>query len=276
MRYIVNHDLHIHSQLSSCSRDPEQTAARILDYAVQNSFTDICLTDHFWDPAVPGASSWYAKQDYNHVIQSLPLPKAEGVNFHFGCETEMDKHMTLAISDKMIDKFDFVIVPINHFHMRDFTIDEKDLAPERRADTFVAHVMKLLNMDLPFHKMGIAHMCASSIAGTCDESIRDHLGMFDLISDDTFREIFELAAKRGVGIELNISAEVFEKYTPEETEKRFRMFKIAKKCGCKFYLGSDAHHPASFGKSLLRFNGAIDALGLEESDKFDFGSIKKA
>lgn len=33
MRYIYNHDLHIHSQLSLCSSDPEQNNERIVQYA---------------------------------------------------------------------------------------------------------------------------------------------------------------------------------------------------------------------------------------------------
>lgn len=53
MRYVVDHDLHIHSRLSSCSRDPEQTCENILEYAKANDFKQVCLTDHFWDMAVP-------------------------------------------------------------------------------------------------------------------------------------------------------------------------------------------------------------------------------
>lgn len=60
MRYSIDHDLHIHSQLSSCSSDSEQTPARILRYAQENGLKEICLTDHFWDETVEGASGWYA------------------------------------------------------------------------------------------------------------------------------------------------------------------------------------------------------------------------
>jgi hypothetical protein len=46
------------------------------------------------------------------------------------------------------------------------------------------------------------------------------------------------------------------------------MFRIAKYQGCKFYCGSDAHHPAGLVNSPARFERAIDLLGLQESDKF--------
>ena len=74
MKFIVDHDLHIHSQLSSCSSDPRQTKERILQYAKENGLKKICLTDHFWDSKVPGASFWYKPQDFAHIEQSLPLP----------------------------------------------------------------------------------------------------------------------------------------------------------------------------------------------------------
>ena len=187
----------------------------------------------------------------------------------------MDKFCTVAISDKLLDKVEFIIVPVNHFHMNNFTIDEKDMAPERRADALVTHIRSLLEKDLPFHKVGIAHLSAPCVAGTCAENIRYHLDILDMIEDSTFRELFEDAAKKGVGIELNISEEVFEKYTKEEIDRRFRIYKIAKECGCKFYLGSDAHQPKDFEKAIMRFNGAIDILDLKEVDKFDFGSIRR-
>jgi len=62
MKYIVDNDLHIHSYLSSCSDDPEQTPEAILSHAKKYGLKTICLTDHFWDSAVPGASEWYAPQ----------------------------------------------------------------------------------------------------------------------------------------------------------------------------------------------------------------------
>ena len=52
MKFTYDHDLHIHSQLSGCSSDPEQNNERILQYAEENGLHTICLTDHFWDEAI--------------------------------------------------------------------------------------------------------------------------------------------------------------------------------------------------------------------------------
>ena len=72
MRYIVDHDWHIHSKVSSCSKDPQQSNENILQYAKDNGLKTICIADHFWDERVEGASEWYAPQNYNHVISAKP------------------------------------------------------------------------------------------------------------------------------------------------------------------------------------------------------------
>ena len=55
---------------------------------------------------------------------------------------------------------------------------------------------------------------------------------------------------------------------PENRDVVLRPFRIAKSCGCRFYCGSDAHHPGSFENCRAIFERAIDRLGLQESDKF--------
>ena len=48
----------------------------------------------------------------------------------------------------------------------------------------------------------------------------------------------------------------------------YERFKIAKECGCKFYFGSDAHHPFEFDLLKDRADFFINALDLTEDDKF--------
>ena len=38
--------------------------------------------------------------------------------------------------------------------------------------------------------------------------------------------------------------------------------------GCKFYLGSDAHHVTELERAKARFEKTIDLLDLKETDKF--------
>ena len=88
MDFLLN-DLHCHSTLSSCCSDPAMTPQVILEHAERSNHQALCLTDHLWDAAVPGASEWYAPQDIEHVRSALPLPQGKQLRFRFGCETEL-------------------------------------------------------------------------------------------------------------------------------------------------------------------------------------------
>lgn len=262
MRYTVDNDLHIHSCLSSCSSDPEQTSWRILEYAKTYGLKTVCLTDHFWDSAVPGASEWYAPQDFEHISKSKPLPQSDEIRFLFGCEADMDKNMQIGLSEERISEFDFIIIPTTHLHMQGFTSYDEDISDvSMRAKTWVKRLDALLAKDLPFEKIGIAHLACKLIAPTREE----YLKTLSLIPEDEMRRLFEKAAKLGVGIELNSSDMSF---SDEEADVVLRPFRIAKECGCKFYFGSDAHHPAGLDSAPEKFERAVSLLGLTEDDKF--------
>lgn len=263
MKYIFDHDLHIHSKLSSCSGDPEQTPERILQYAEEFGLNTVCVSDHFWDSEVQGASNWYAPQNFEHISAIKPLPQKENIRFLFGCETEMDRFGRIGISKKRFSEFDFVIVPITHFHMRGFTISEEDAAlPKTRAKAWIEHFDALLNMDLPFEKIGIAHLTSGLIAPTREEFFET----FSNITDDDLYRLFKKAAALKVGIELN-SGSILPR-EDEDGEPIYRPYIIAKEAGCKFYCGSDAHRPAGLVTVKERIEKATEIMGIEESDKF--------
>lgn len=259
MRFAIDHDLHIHSLLSSCSRDDKQTADAILAYGKQNGMRHLCLTDHFWDETVPGASSWYQPQNLAHIRASLPLPQDEGIAFHFGCETDMDRFCTLGIDRATFNAFDFVIIPINHLHMKGFTIDPAMRSAAQRADVMLEHYRALLDKDLPFEKIGIAHLTTHLIASNADCTYTEVL---DALDTDALCELFTRTASLGAGIELNVSIDSLKE------ESVLRIYRLAKDCGCRFYLGSDAHHPSALDGAINRFHAVIDALNLTEDAKF--------
>ena len=262
MEYQVDHDYHIHSKLSSCSSDPEQTPARLLAYAQEQGLKEICVTDHFWDEKVqPCLSGWYAVQDYAHIRQSLLLPQAEGVRFAFGCETEFSGDLRLGISRERMEELDFVIVPTTHLHMTEIIPASADAAA--RAKAWETRLEALLSMDLPFHKIGIAHLaCPLIMRGTPLNEV------LDLIPDDVYHRLFAKAAKLGAGIELNASDVKTAGRTPAHIAAVERLFRTAREEGCRFYLGSDAHHPASLDAAPALFRAFVSKLGLTEENKF--------
>lgn len=261
MRYQVDHDLHIHSMLSRCSGCPEQNNERILQYGLEEGFNTLCLTNHFWDERVPGASPWYEKQGFDHICQAQPLPQAEGIQFLFGCETELDKHLTLGISRERIEKMDLIIIPTTHFHMK-LVMDPEDRASvQKRTAHWLQRLEAVLAMDLPFHKVGLAHLTCHLI-GTSRE---DHLQVIQSLPRDRLTTLFEKAARLGVGIELN--AEDI-KYARGFEDALLEPYRIAKRCGCKFYCGSDAHEPAELEAARACFEQAVTLLELTEDNKF--------
>jgi len=259
MRYIADHDLHIHSGISLCSRDKEQNPANILKYGKENGLTTLCLTDHYWDEAVASElNDFYKRQDTAYVEQTLPLPQGEKTRFLFGVEIDLDKHCKVGISKEKLDRFAFIIIPTTHLHMNGFTV-RGDESTEERTKLWIDRFDAVLDMDLRFEKVGIAHLTCSLM------HTGHHLEVLAAIPEEEYRRLFTKAAKVGVGIELNFDSLAL---TDEDRELTLRPYRIAKECGCKFYFGSDAHHLKAFEVSKKNFENIIDLLGLEESDKF--------
>lgn len=147
-------------------------------------------------------------------------------------------------------------------HMTGFTIDS-DLTVGEKRDVYLKRLNAVLNMDLPFAKVGLAHLTCSHISrdGKWKEILNG-------IPDEEFKQCFSKAATLGVGIELNQSYFARCIHNEDLQKTVLRPYKIAKTQGCKFYLGSDAHGPASLETSAIVFDFAITALGLTEKDKF--------
>ncbi len=261
MKYKIDHDYHIHSRLSSCSDDPEQTTKRILEYAAANGMNSISVTDHYWDETVPGAWKWYERQNTEHVKENLPLPQEKGIRFMFGCECEFPKEMIPTISKERFDTFDWIVVPTTHLHMQ--SIVSSDITDtDVRASLWVNRLEALLNHRLPWHKVGIAHITCGLIYKTDRVAF---CKILDTIKDEDMERLFAKAAKLGVGIEINADC---MRYADSEAETVLRPYRIAKNQGCKFYLGSDAHHPSQLEAAPDLFMRGIEALGLTEADKF--------
>lgn len=259
MKFKTDHDLHIHSFLSLCAdNDTDQNKYNILKYAEENGFNTICITDHYWDSAVPGASEWYVPQNFENISKIKPLPQSEGIRFLFGCETELDKNCTLAIPKERFDDFDFIIIPTTHMHMNGLTVNGDENA-EERAKLWAERFDAVLDMDLPFEKIGIAHLSCPLIY------IGHYLDVLKAIPVSEYRRLFKKAAKVGVGIELNFNS---LKMSDGEFEENLRMYRAAKAEGCKFYFGSDSHHPSGFENAKKNFEKIAKALELEETDKF--------
>ncbi len=261
MRYVWDNDMHIHSSLSLCSSDPLQSPQKILEYAVENNLKRIVLTDHVWANASKGCPDWYRDQPLERAMTAKPLPQREGIEFLFGVETELDGDDTLGLDKEALDKLDFAVIPIDHFHMVGYTISPEDaVSVEGVVKCWLRRMNAVLNMDLPFYKIGFAHL-----SGCLMKDKQSAYKVLESLPEKELRSIFARCAEKGAGIELNRADMSF---APEDGDKALRIYRIAKQEGCKFYMGSDAHHPEALLKAPDVFERAIDLLELTEDDKF--------
>jgi histidinol phosphatase-like PHP family hydrolase len=199
-----------------------------------------------------------------HISRSKPLPQADGIEFLFGCEGEVDVNYTLSIPRENFDKFGFMVIPTTHMQTPGFNIPEEDAkTPEGIAKAWVDRINAVLDMDLPFHKIGLAHPVCSLIAHNGAE---EYLAALKALTNGDIARTFAKAAKVGIGIELN--SYDFRRKEHITLPYVRRIFDIAKDCGCKFYLASDAHTPKDLEIAKGIFEYAVDLLGLTEDDKF--------
>lgn len=266
MRFTVDHDFHIHSTVSPCCHDEKQTPQAILEYGMKNGFKKICLTNHLWDESVESVAEWHEAQRFSSLCSVLPLPQAEDIEFLFGAEADMDYNFTLGISPSTLEKLDFVAVPTTHMHLAGYTVKEKIQTPEEAAELWFDRLFALLKKDLPWQKIGVAHLtCGHIFKNRTEEVIR-------LLPEEKLYEAFSLCSQKGVGIELNMKTLAM---TEEEKSILLRPYYIAKDCGCKFYLGSDAHKREALESAKENFENIVTLLGLEEKDKFIIGGVTK-
>lgn len=262
MKYIIDHDLHIHSFRSPCSRDSEQNPDNILKYGIDNNFKYICLTDHLWDKRIKGTYGNHPEQYYDELIKSLPLPFSDSTSFYFGCETDMDKEYRVGISYEVFNNFDFVIISTTHLQLSGYTINE-NASLDDRAGLYVSRLESLSEYNFNFRNVGLAHPVS--------EHICPGFGFSDIYRRLDFDRLFCVLNKlqrKGIGIEINSIDFNFKNKRQEDVLSIIDYYDKLKKTGFKFYLGSDSHHPDTLKIAPSVFRSAIDVLNLTESDKF--------
>jgi histidinol phosphatase-like PHP family hydrolase len=252
MRFVPDHDLHIHTQLSPCSRDTRQTPEAILSYGITAGMKLLNLADHCWP-------------DTRAAILPHPenLPQGKHCFLLHGAEVDMDMNDNLSATIPEIEAMDFAVIAVNHLHLKNYCVpNDFPEDAETHKKRFIERVHHLLSLDLPFHKTGLAHFSDGLVC------TKEHIQCLDLITENELIDIFTKIKKLGMGVELNM---VPGRYAGHDLDSMLRPFRIAKALGCKFYMASDAHHPDDFGGVHARkMYPLIDLLGLEESDKLPF------
>ena len=122
-------DMHNHTNLSKCSKDPAATAATFIDKAAEVGIQVLGISNHGWDSRMEGASRWYQSQDIDWVMKlkdEIPAD-TKGVKFFFGIETEYcGMSDRIGMSAENAEKFDYILIPHSHTHMVGFVMPPDD------------------------------------------------------------------------------------------------------------------------------------------------------
>ena len=235
---VVDHDVHVHTTLSECCRDPEATASNILNRARECGLRTIGFADHLWDRSCPGASDWYKPQDIEHVMsirEGVSEDDMDGITVLWGCESEYGGVGKVGIGVDAAARFDFVLLPMSHFHMRGYVVPEDLADPGEVANLMVRRFDEVIALGIA---NGIAHPFLP--CGHLENADR----ILSLIPDESFQRSFAAAAQSDVSIEITTG--FFPGCRGGETESFhdttfLRVLRLARAAGCSFHFASDAH-----------------------------------
>lgn len=260
---MLKHDIHIHTHLSDCA-DRQAFMRDYIEAARQHNLEIIGFADHAWDESIIGASDWYKPQTYKRLIarrDELKSIDTTGLKVLLGAEGEY-ANLLLGLGDEGKQYVDYVIIPHSHTHMRGFVLPDDCVGnPEKHANYLVKSFIALCRHEKRELFLGIAHpMSPIGMNGMQTEEI------FSFISDAMLDECAQAAKEADILLEANLS---ILKGIPPEASNGYclrRFYDACKRAGCQFFIGSDAHKPASFNNYHADKESLLQLIGLAECD----------
>jgi len=251
-------DLHIHTVLSRCCCDDRMKLENIVPFLAERGIRRIGISDHFWANPKVVPKGFYERQNGERIlamreqISALDFP----VTVLLGGEAEMTAPGHYGVTAKFREKLDYLLLATNHFHLKDVVAQ-----PEKETLRGIAEHM------LTFFKAAARDRVADILVhpmvpfGFLEQYDR----IAETISDAELEDAFHLAAENDVAVELN--AAVLYPFFPREfnLDTPSRIYELARRAGCLFTFGSDAHALAAFDKLPLLEEFA-DRIGLTQEN----------
>ena len=255
----IDIDTHIHTPASKCCFDPEQTVANVAERLAARGFRLIAITDHVWvNPDIP-PNAWYARHDGTELLQTVRSIR----NVHFplkvlaSCEADMQAPGRYGITDEFAEQLDYVSLATDHFQLRDFVQQPSAETPEAIAETMLAFFDDAV-------RWGKAQVLLHPLFPNSYQNFYD--AVVDSISDARFLDSLGPCAEKKLALEINIGIlNCGIDKGAFHLESLLRVFSLAKKAGCLFTIGSDAHNAEHF-THYDRGEDFIQRLGLTSAD----------
>lgn len=262
-RLRIKADWHIHTHFSGCSNDPKQNAANVCKIASEMQLEAIGFADHLWQN--PDKTTWPKdlKSTNAEIIEGLRKEIAEakipqGLQVFLGAEAEMIGMDQFSITKEFAEQLDFVLIPHNHF--------QQNYIPKPAVRTPENYIDLLLARFVSGAKSGLATIMAHPMLPYASMDLFAP-GIMNC-PEQKMIDVYGTASERGIFFELNTDYVLLAK-EPEQHDAVIRIIHCAKRAGCRFTFGSDAHHPEAFAR-LLPLVDLADEAGLVQED---FASI---
>jgi histidinol phosphatase-like PHP family hydrolase len=264
MKNFIKHDIHLHTYLSKCCHHEDQTPANIIKIAKELGLEMIGFADHVWTNPDLKPNGFYQGQHENQIID---LRRDLGsldtdLRILVGCEADTIAPGKFSITAEFAEKLDYVLLACNHLHIHDLIAQPESDKPCDIA----AHLLTMF-------RSGVQCGWATSIVhafmplGFPDSFEK----VIEEISDEEFLDAFGIAAENDVAIEITLGYLCGKYKDDPDSELSWsldtpgRILSMAKKAGCRFTFGSDAHNLA-YMRFLPKLSLLIDAAGIEKED----------
>ncbi len=261
-------DLHIHTNRSGCAPRTTEVASYI-PYCQQEGIRTIGISNHVYsDEAV--AQRGFPQYDHVTYLSSLreevkAAEAASGIRFLLGCEIENIRAQGRPnlLPEESAD-FDYVLIAASHI------LNIRHLYEGYDIDT--ADGLRALTVERFLAACDLAYPVPTAICHPLYPICSPYQAeILDGMSDGCLNECFSKAAERNIAIEVH--ACLYRDGTPlnEEglSERYLRLLSAAKSCGCKFYMGSDAHAPSAFVGVHDKLRRAMEIVGITEADAWE-------
>lgn len=257
-------DLHVHTNISPCGVRTS-TPDKYFPTCKETGIKTIGFSNHFWDSDIPGAPDWYQPLGVDCLMQIREqITDTLGVQTLIGAECEFFGKLALTYEHSKM--FDYMLITTSHFHEEvticDIPLNDYTDAIRLLCQRFLLGVAAGAKLPIPVSMAHIFHPLGD-LGQYQDEIIAG-------ISDREFLEMFGFAAESRVAIEVHLPT--VKHYKPEwgdYSEQAARMYRLAKKAGCKFTLGSDEHNWESFIHKSRHIRLIAEKIGITEDDMME-------
>ncbi len=266
-------DLHVHTNLSVCA--PRYSyAENYIPYCKQENVKVIGFTDHVYikermqaeHPEFKGTPGEYPALLREEVEELREQNK--DLKILLGCEAEVIYGRDFDVTFEESKNYDYVALAPSHILNLGNLYSGMDFSTPEKLRAFMLERFKIACKI----KLAVPTVICHPLYPILSEFEQQ---VVDGITDSELGECFDLARENDKAIEIH--ACLYRKGTVRNADglspSYLRILEVAKECGCKFYMGSDAHQLRDFVGAHEKLAKACEYLGVTEYDLWELGRV---